>query len=158
MFHDVSEKSVYELDPHPLKHKLRCSVRQFRDPEGYLWAWSDTCCIDKTIELFTGSQYAPCTTVSGTKSQFLLSYSSPVDPHRPLSRKIHPFLRQGLQTLWETLGTTTRNHHTSCRSWQRVSASPKISSTTLQDHSASEPSSVLFRLAKPQRKSILHTP
>ncbi|KAI5991684.1 hypothetical protein F5J12DRAFT_897480 [Pisolithus orientalis] len=50
-FQDLSEKSVYELDPHPLKHKLRCFYERARDdPEGYLWAWSDTCCIDKTIE------------------------------------------------------------------------------------------------------------
>ena len=50
-FQDVSEKSVYELDPHPLNHKLRCFCETVRDdPEGYLWAWSDTCCIDKTIE------------------------------------------------------------------------------------------------------------
>ncbi|KAF9219023.1 hypothetical protein BS17DRAFT_811376 [Gyrodon lividus] len=50
-FQDVSKKSVYEPDPHPLKHKLRCFCETVRsDPEGYLWAWSDTCCIDKTIE------------------------------------------------------------------------------------------------------------
>ena len=50
-FQDASEKSVYELDPHPLKHKLRCFCETvLDDPEGYLWAWSDTCCIDKTIE------------------------------------------------------------------------------------------------------------
>ncbi|KIJ11815.1 hypothetical protein PAXINDRAFT_15388 [Paxillus involutus ATCC 200175] len=50
-FQDFSEKSVYELDPHPLKLKLRCFCDTVRDdPEGYLWAWSDTCCIDKTIE------------------------------------------------------------------------------------------------------------
>ncbi|KAF8551792.1 hypothetical protein OG21DRAFT_1512329 [Imleria badia] len=50
-FQDLSEKPVYELDPHPLKRKLRCFCETVRDdPEGYLWAWSDTCCIDKTID------------------------------------------------------------------------------------------------------------
>ena len=92
MFHDVSEKSVYELDPHPLKHKLRCSVRQFRvtPKDTYGRGVIPAASTRRSIELFTGSRYAPCTTVtgSGTKSQLLLSYSSPVDPHRPLSRTI----------------------------------------------------------------------
>ncbi|KAI6022002.1 hypothetical protein EDC04DRAFT_2901010 [Pisolithus marmoratus] len=49
-FQDVSEKSVYEPDPDP--HGLRLKLRHFcetarDDREGYLWAWSDTCCIDK---------------------------------------------------------------------------------------------------------------
>ncbi|KAI6101855.1 hypothetical protein F5141DRAFT_1065817 [Pisolithus sp. B1] len=49
-FQDVSRKPVYESDPHPLRYKLRCFCERVReDPEGYLWAWSDTCCIDKTI-------------------------------------------------------------------------------------------------------------
>ncbi|KIK28129.1 hypothetical protein PISMIDRAFT_605970, partial [Pisolithus microcarpus 441] len=48
-FQDVSRKPVYEFDPHPLRRKLRCFCERVReDPEGYLWAWSDTCCIDKT--------------------------------------------------------------------------------------------------------------
>ncbi|KAI9454961.1 hypothetical protein HD554DRAFT_2317804 [Boletus coccyginus] len=50
-FQNVSERSVYQPDPHPLRHKLRYFCETVRDdPEGYLWAWSDTCCIDKTIE------------------------------------------------------------------------------------------------------------
>ncbi|KAI6097043.1 hypothetical protein F5141DRAFT_481323 [Pisolithus sp. B1] len=50
-FQNVSEKPVYEFNPHPLRCKLRCFCETVRnDPEGYLWAWSDTCCIDKTIE------------------------------------------------------------------------------------------------------------
>ena len=50
-FQDLSEKSVYEPDPHPLRLKLRRFCETARDDvEGYLWAWSDTCCIDKTIE------------------------------------------------------------------------------------------------------------
>ncbi|KAI6013008.1 hypothetical protein EDC04DRAFT_2609462 [Pisolithus marmoratus] len=49
-FQDVSEKSVYE--PGPDLHGLRLKLRHFcetarDDREGYLWAWSDTCCIDK---------------------------------------------------------------------------------------------------------------
>ncbi|KAI6017250.1 hypothetical protein BKA83DRAFT_4326364 [Pisolithus microcarpus] len=49
-FQDVSRKPVYEFDPHPLRRKLRCFCERVReDPEGYLWAWSDTCCIDKTV-------------------------------------------------------------------------------------------------------------
>ncbi|KAF8557544.1 hypothetical protein OG21DRAFT_1482211, partial [Imleria badia] len=40
--------SVWELDSLPLNEKLRqfCEVAR---TEGYRWAWSDTCCIDKTI-------------------------------------------------------------------------------------------------------------
>ena len=50
-YQDVAGKSVYELDAQPLEIKLRrfCKMVQ-NDSEGYLWAWSDTCCINKTIE------------------------------------------------------------------------------------------------------------
>ncbi|KAI5989888.1 hypothetical protein EDD15DRAFT_2370189 [Pisolithus albus] len=48
-FQDISRKPVYESDPHLLRLKLRRFCERVReDPEGYLWAWSDTCCIDKT--------------------------------------------------------------------------------------------------------------
>ena len=55
MFQDVSEsleKSVYKLDPSSrLNEKLRKFCETVRkDPEGYRWAWSDTCCIDKNAE------------------------------------------------------------------------------------------------------------
>ena len=50
-FQDLSEQSIYEPDTDPLKHKLRCFCDTVQDdPEGYLWAWSDSCCIDMTIE------------------------------------------------------------------------------------------------------------
>ena len=48
-FQDVnSVGSVLQLDSSPLNEKLRrfCEVVS---TEGYRWAWSDTCCIDKTI-------------------------------------------------------------------------------------------------------------
>ncbi|KAI6105173.1 hypothetical protein EDD17DRAFT_1761875 [Pisolithus thermaeus] len=49
-FEDVSRKPVYESDSHLLRCKLRRFCERVReDPEGYLWAWSDTCCIDKAI-------------------------------------------------------------------------------------------------------------
>ena len=47
-FQDVNlAGSVWELDSSPLNEKLRqfCEVVRSR---GYQWAWSDTCCIDKT--------------------------------------------------------------------------------------------------------------
>ncbi|KAF8555510.1 hypothetical protein OG21DRAFT_897433 [Imleria badia] len=42
--------SVWDLDSSPLNEKLRnfCEVPLVRK-DGYRWAWSDTCCIDKTI-------------------------------------------------------------------------------------------------------------
>ena len=54
-FQDVSkslDKSVYKLDPSSrLNEKLRKFCETVRkDPEGYRWSWSDTCCIDKTVE------------------------------------------------------------------------------------------------------------
>ena len=50
-FQDLSKQPIDKPDPDPLRHKLRCFCETVRnDPEGYLWAWSDTCCIDKTIE------------------------------------------------------------------------------------------------------------
>ena len=54
-FQDVSkslEKSVYKLDPSfRLNEKLRKFCETVKnDPEGYRWSWSDTCCIDKTVE------------------------------------------------------------------------------------------------------------
>ncbi|KAF8119630.1 hypothetical protein EV363DRAFT_1381394 [Boletus edulis] len=49
-FQEVSGKTVYELNPlFPLKLKLRHFCEMVRDdPESFLWAWSDTCCIDKS--------------------------------------------------------------------------------------------------------------
>ncbi|KAF8131210.1 hypothetical protein EV363DRAFT_1261855 [Boletus edulis] len=48
-FQDLAGKSVYEPNPHPLRLKLRRFCETVRDdPERYLWAWSDTCCIDKS--------------------------------------------------------------------------------------------------------------
>lgn len=46
------EKSVYKLDPSSrLNKKLRKFCEMVKDdPEGYRWSWSDTCCIDQTVE------------------------------------------------------------------------------------------------------------
>ena len=47
-FQDVSSvESVQNLDSSPLNDKLRKFSEVVRQ-EGYRWAWSDTCCIDKT--------------------------------------------------------------------------------------------------------------
>ena len=46
-FKDVNlVNSVWELDESPPNEKLRQFCRTARD-DGYRWAWSDTCCIDK---------------------------------------------------------------------------------------------------------------
>ena len=46
-FQDVNKvESVWELDDSPLNEKLRQFCRMARE-DGYRWAWSDTCCIDK---------------------------------------------------------------------------------------------------------------
>ncbi|KAF8545550.1 hypothetical protein OG21DRAFT_1429098, partial [Imleria badia] len=48
-FQDVNlAGSVSQLDSSPLNEKLRQFCEVVRT-EGYRWAWSDTCCIDKTI-------------------------------------------------------------------------------------------------------------
>ncbi|KAG6377280.1 hypothetical protein JVT61DRAFT_15065 [Boletus reticuloceps] len=48
-FQDVNQAdSVWELDLSPLNEKLRKFCEVVRS-DGYRWAWSDTCCIDKTI-------------------------------------------------------------------------------------------------------------
>ncbi|KAF8552461.1 hypothetical protein OG21DRAFT_1511487 [Imleria badia] len=48
-FQDVnSAGSVWQLDSSPLNEKLLQFCEVVRT-EGYRWAWSDTCCIDKTI-------------------------------------------------------------------------------------------------------------
>ena len=48
-------KSVWVLRPSPLNDKLRTFCEMVRD-DGYRWAWSDTCCIDKsTSTLFSRS-------------------------------------------------------------------------------------------------------
>ena len=48
-------KSVWVLHPSPLNDKLRKFCEMVRD-DGYRWAWSDTCCIDKsTSTLFSRS-------------------------------------------------------------------------------------------------------
>ena len=48
-FQDVIlANSIWDLDPSPLHEKLRNFCQVVRS-DGYRWAWSDTCCIDKTI-------------------------------------------------------------------------------------------------------------
>jgi hypothetical protein len=48
-FQDVNmANSVWDLDSSPLNEKLRKFCEVVR-AHGYRWAWSDTCCIDKTI-------------------------------------------------------------------------------------------------------------
>ena len=48
-FQDVNRaNSVWDLDSSPLNEKLRKFCEVVRT-HGYRWAWSDTCCIDKTI-------------------------------------------------------------------------------------------------------------
>ena len=50
LFQDVNNAgSVWDLDEsYPLNQKLRHFCKVVR-ADGYRWAWSDTCCIDKTI-------------------------------------------------------------------------------------------------------------
>ena len=50
MFQDVNKAgSVWNLDGSlPLNQKLRNFCEVVR-ADGYRWAWSDTCCIDKTV-------------------------------------------------------------------------------------------------------------
>ncbi|KAJ8582288.1 hypothetical protein M405DRAFT_800481 [Rhizopogon salebrosus TDB-379] len=47
LLHDIQDKAVYELELVGGVHKLQSFCRVARDA-GYRWAWSDTCCIDKT--------------------------------------------------------------------------------------------------------------
>jgi hypothetical protein len=47
LLHDVQDKVVYELEPSDGVHKLQSFCQVARDA-GYRWAWSDTCCIDKS--------------------------------------------------------------------------------------------------------------
>ncbi|KAF8555425.1 hypothetical protein OG21DRAFT_1602885 [Imleria badia] len=48
-FQDVTQaQSVWDLDSSSLNEKLRNFCEVVRT-EGYRWAWTDTCCIDKTI-------------------------------------------------------------------------------------------------------------
>jgi tetratricopeptide (TPR) repeat protein len=46
LLHDVQVKGVYNLDPVGETMKLQKFCEVARDA-GYLWAWSDTCCIDQ---------------------------------------------------------------------------------------------------------------
>jgi hypothetical protein len=46
LLHDVEDKVVYDLDPVGTMVKLQTFCKTTRDA-GYLWAWSDTCCIDQ---------------------------------------------------------------------------------------------------------------
>jgi hypothetical protein len=47
LLHDIQDKVVYELEPVNGVHKLQSFCKVARDA-GYRWAWSDTCCIDKS--------------------------------------------------------------------------------------------------------------
>jgi hypothetical protein len=47
LLHDIQDKVVYELEPVDGVHKLQSFCKVARDA-GYRWAWSDTCCIDKS--------------------------------------------------------------------------------------------------------------
>ncbi|KAG0704041.1 hypothetical protein DFH29DRAFT_997923 [Suillus ampliporus] len=46
LLHDIQDKVVYDLDPVGAVVKLQNFCKVARD-KGYLWAWSDTCCIDQ---------------------------------------------------------------------------------------------------------------
>ncbi|KAF8556856.1 hypothetical protein OG21DRAFT_1482768 [Imleria badia] len=51
LFQDVNlVTSVWDLDSSPLNEKLKKFCKVVRK-DGYRWAWSDTCCIDKTISM-----------------------------------------------------------------------------------------------------------
>jgi hypothetical protein len=47
LLREIRDKAVYELEPVGGVHKLQSFCGMARDA-GYRWAWSDTCCIDKT--------------------------------------------------------------------------------------------------------------
>ncbi|KAJ8596598.1 hypothetical protein M405DRAFT_135145 [Rhizopogon salebrosus TDB-379] len=47
LLHDIQDKVVYQLEPVGGVHKLQSFCKVARDG-GYRWAWSDTCCIDKS--------------------------------------------------------------------------------------------------------------
>jgi hypothetical protein len=47
LLHDIQDKVVYELEPVDGMRKLQSFCKVARDA-GYRWAWSDTCCIDKS--------------------------------------------------------------------------------------------------------------
>jgi hypothetical protein len=47
LLHDIRDKIVYRLEPVDGMHKLQSFCRVARDA-GCRWAWSDTCCIDKS--------------------------------------------------------------------------------------------------------------
>ncbi|KAG1732344.1 heterokaryon incompatibility protein-domain-containing protein [Suillus lakei] len=47
LLQDIRDKVVYELDPVGGITKLQSFCKTARDA-GYRWAWSDTCCIDKS--------------------------------------------------------------------------------------------------------------
>lgn len=46
LLHDIADKVVYDLDPVGTMVKLQTFCKITRDA-GYLWAWSDTCCINQ---------------------------------------------------------------------------------------------------------------
>ncbi|KAG2142890.1 uncharacterized protein EDB93DRAFT_598081 [Suillus bovinus] len=50
LLQDIQGKVVYELDPVGGIKKLQSFCKTARDL-GYRWAWSDTCCIDKNIDV-----------------------------------------------------------------------------------------------------------
>jgi hypothetical protein len=47
LLHDIQDKVACELEPVGSVHKLQSFCKVARDA-GYCWAWSDTCCIDKS--------------------------------------------------------------------------------------------------------------
>ena len=47
LFQQVIDKSVYSLDKSPTRDKLQTFCKIVRDA-GFEWAWSDTCCINKS--------------------------------------------------------------------------------------------------------------
>ncbi|KAG2335862.1 hypothetical protein BDR05DRAFT_206006 [Suillus weaverae] len=50
LLQDIQGKVVYDLDPVGGIMKLQCFCKTARDL-GYRWAWSDTCCIDKSNDV-----------------------------------------------------------------------------------------------------------
>ncbi|KAI6159819.1 hypothetical protein EDD17DRAFT_1761873 [Pisolithus thermaeus] len=151
-FQDISSKPVYESDPHLLRYKLRRFCERVQeDPEGYLWAWSDTCCIEKAkADIFNESIRSMYNWYKDSALTIVLLAGEFIPPTAPPTLKNNKWMTRAwtLQELlapksirfydrdWNLyLGDSLPNHKQSSRIMQELADAIDIAQDTLVDFS-----------------------
>ncbi|KIO02181.1 hypothetical protein M404DRAFT_715004 [Pisolithus tinctorius Marx 270] len=145
-FQDVNlANSVWDLPETPLNNKLRVFCQETRRL-GYNWAWSDTCCIDKSTSSILNQSLTSMYKWYANSAATLVFLASVTHPSKPgdLARSIWMTRAWTLQELlspkviffydseWKPyLGITGTNHKQSPEIMQELADTIKISTGTI---------------------------